>query len=157
MADVYQGAHVKINFSPLVAKMRQVEKGVYRSVTDSGVKTAIYQAIMQAGIVRGPDEPVTGATDDTIYQLMHNTVVEPRICTKGTYIRQSGGRVDDTGIYVDPIDLYKGRNFHYGKYAVQSDASDYNQKFKAVLRSDIGRQTIGDEIIEIIKREAKLT
>ena len=150
-----------LDFRPLVGRMRQLEKGVYRSVTADGIKTLIYQDILRSGYVRERNV-VTGATSDSIEQLMDSDGdgrsrinVEPETHTAGVYIRESGGYIDDSGIYIDPVDLYKGRNYHYGWAAVDSSfLSDYSLNYDDVATRS-GKKTNKDAIIEIIKRHLK--
>ena len=153
-------AHIKLDFTPLVGRMRKVEEGVFRSVRDSGVKTLIYQSVLNERFVSSIGK-VTGATDDSISQLAHNDLngktikVEPEVHTKGVYVRRSGGKIDDSGIYVDPIDLYKGQNTHYGDYAVSSSISNYALHYDEFVGNK-GMEKVRDRIIDIIKEQTKI-
>ena len=173
-------AHVKINFSPIVAHLRKVEEGVYKSVQSPEVKVPIYRDLMFTLVKE--HTPVTGATADSIGQLLSNEfdgeriTVTPKNCTRGIYTRESGGYIDEEGIHIDPVDLYadkggakyhspkngtkqyKGtggnpRNFHYGEFAVDI-LTDFKLNYEQYATSE-GLVRTKDKIIEKVKEYIK--
>lgn len=132
------GATVHISdFRMFTNRLHRMEKGVYASVNDEGMKEAIYRGIAMQGDAfansRGTD---TGATDLSIDSLKDGkgaiTPIE-RTNDKGT-IRYAHSEVSEDGILVDPFD---SSGHHYGQYVVETFVSDFDLRYDDELRNEI--------------------